>query len=236
MGKNVSVKKEYKTLPDHVAFIMDGNGRWAKKHGLPRKAGHEEGVRALKKVVKCLSDYGIKAATFFAFSTENWSRPKDEVDALFSLVEKFSESAGRFCMKNNLKIRFLGFEDGLSESLVQKIRTVEAETAGNSGMIFAIALNYGATEEIVRAAKGAALSGNITKDSFEKHLLTKDLPPLDLLVRTGGEKRLSNFLLYQAAYAELEFVDTLWPDMTKGKIDKILADFEKRNRRFGNVE
>ena len=104
MGKNVSVKKEYKTLPDHVAFIMDGNGRWAKKHGLPRKAGHEEGVRALKKVVKCLSDYGIKAATFFAFSTENWSRPKDEVDALFSLVEKFSESAGRFCMKNNLKI------------------------------------------------------------------------------------------------------------------------------------
>ena len=139
-------------------------------------------------------------------------------------------------MKNNLKIRFLGFEDGLSESLVQKIRTVEAETAGNSGMIFAIALNYGATEEIVRAAKGAALSGNITKDSFEKHLFTKDLPPLDLLVRTGGEKRLSNFLLYQAAYAELEFVDVLWPDMTKGKIDKILADFEKRNRRFGNVE
>lgn len=236
MGKNVFVKKEYKILPEHVAFIMDGNGRWAQKHGLPRKAGHEEGVRALKKVAKCLSDYHVKSATFFAFSTENWARPKDEIDALFSLVEKFSESAGDFCMKNNLKILFLGFKDGLKESLLQKIRAIEEKTSSNTGMIFAIALNYGATEEIVRAAKSAALEGEVTKDSFERSLLTANLPPLDLLVRTGGEKRLSNFLLYQAAYAELEFTDTLWPDMTKGKIDKILADFQTRNRRFGKVE
>lgn len=230
------MNKDFKTLPEHIAFIMDGNGRWAKKHGLPRKVGHEEGVRALKRVVKCLSDYGIKAATFFAFSTENWSRPAEEVEALFQLIAKFADTAEAFCKKNNLKVKVIGSRERLSEELLARLDGIVEKTARNTGTVFVIAFNYGSADEIVSAAKTAALSGEINRQTFESALYTADLPPLDLLVRTGGEKRLSNFLLYQASYAELEFTDTLWPDMGKGKIDKILSEYSKRERRFGKVE
>lgn len=221
--------------PKHIGFIMDGNGRWATKRGLTRTLGHRAGVNALKRVVTACAELGVPAVTVFAFSTENWNRPKEEVDALFGLIEEFNESAFKLCDKLNIRLKYMGDLSVLDKKWVAAASDAERKTANNSGTVLNVAVNYGARADIVRAAKAAAKDGNLTEEGVLKNLSTGDLPPLDLVIRTGGEKRLSNFLLYEAAYAELIFSDVLWPDMNKNKLQKMLSEYAARNRRFGGL-
>lgn len=231
-------------LPVHVAFIMDGNGRWAQKRGLPRTAGHKEGAKNLKNVVSELSDRGVKFATFYAFSTENWKRPKDEVDALMSLFNDYLDEVQKNVSQKQGRITFIGDRSRLSPDLREKMSKCEMLTAANPGICVCLAINYGARDEIVHMAKTVAeLSKcqNFSPDSVDEKtvadlLYTNNFPDVDLLVRTGGEKRLSNFLLWQSAYAELYFTDTLWPDFGKNDIAKALEDYSLRNRRFGGLK
>lgn len=231
-------------LPRHIAFIMDGNGRWAKKRGLPRTAGHHEGGKALLKVLNKCNELGIEAITVFAFSTENWSRPKEEVEYLMKLPNQYIKTYLPKIKEANIKMNFIGFLDVLPEEMKENIRLAMQETKDNTGMIFTIALNYGAQDEILYAVKQIAREyheGNITleditKEYFEKKLFTSDLPPIDLMVRTSGELRISNFLLWQIAYSELYFVPKLWPDFNEKELRKALIAYQKRKRRFGGIE
>ncbi|WP_379548993.1 polyprenyl diphosphate synthase [Qipengyuania sp. DSG2-2] len=211
---------------------MDGNGRWAKRKGLPRAVGHQRGVEAVRKLVRSVGDMGIDCLTLYAFSSENWKRPEEEVDDLMNLMRKFIKSDLPEFVANNVRLKIIGDWQGLAPDIVAMLEDALEQTAGGTHTL-AVALNYGAQQEIASAAAKAAASGEVTEESIAAHLYTADLPPLDLLIRTSGEVRLSNFLLWQAAYAEMAFVDTLWPDFAPEHLQQALDDFAQRERRYG---
>ena len=217
----------------HVAIIMDGNGRWAKKRHLPRAIGHQRGVEAVRRLVRAAQGMGLEALTLYAFSTENWSRPEEEISDLMGLMKRFILSDLDEFVANNVRLRITGNYKALSPDVVELIEKALARTADNDGVTMAVALNYGAQDEIARAATRAAEKGAITPETLEAELDTAGMPPLDLLIRTSGEVRLSNFLLWQAAYAELYFTDVLWPDFTPEHLVEALEEFKRRDRRYG---
>ncbi|WP_288418300.1 polyprenyl diphosphate synthase [uncultured Novosphingobium sp.] len=217
----------------HVAIIMDGNGRWAKKRFLPRAMGHQRGVEAVRRVVKGAREFGLEALTIYAFSTENWRRPEDEVSDLMTLMKRFILSDLDEIAQANVKLKIIGDYKAFKPDVVELIEGALSRTAGNTGTTLAVALNYGSHDEIARAATAAAAKGPITPATIAAELDTADLPPLDLLIRTSGEERLSNFLLWQVAYAEFYFTDVLWPDFTAEHLRAAIDTFEKRERRYG---
>jgi undecaprenyl diphosphate synthase len=216
----------------HVAIIMDGNGRWAKRRHLPRVVGHQRGVEAVRTLVRSLKDTPIECLTLYAFSSENWKRPEDEVDDLMNMMRKFIKSDLPEFIANDVKLHILGDWRGLAPDIVALLEDALAQTA-NGSRTLAVALNYGAQQEIARAAARAAQDGAITAETIERHLDTAALPPLDLLIRTSGEVRLSNFLLWQCAYAEMIFTEVLWPDFTPKHLADALEEFARRERRYG---
>ena len=229
--------------PQHVAIIMDGNGRWAKARGMPRAAGHERGVEALRRTVEAAPKLGIQYLTVFSFSTENWRRPAAEVSALFGLLKAYVQRDLSRLTKQGVRIRILGRREGLPADIAELVSKAERETEHNSDFCLNIAFNYGGREEIIRAAHkliGAIQRGEIAADAvdeslFGNYLDTAGIPDPDLLIRTSGEYRLSNFLLWQAAYAELVFTDTLWPDFDRASLEQAIAEYQSRERRFGAV-
>lgn len=216
----------------HVAIIMDGNGRWAKRRHLPRVVGHQRGVEAVRKLVRSLRDSDLECLTLYAFSSENWRRPEDEVDDLMNLMRKFIKSDLEEFVENDVRLRIIGDYQALAPDIVKLLEDALDRTAHGTRAV-AVALNYGSQQEIVRAARLAAEKGEISTETLEQHLFTRDLPPLDLLIRTSGEVRLSNFLLWQAAYAEMLFLDVLWPDFTPEHLAEALDNFASRERRYG---
>lgn len=230
-------------LPRHVAIIMDGNGRWAAQRHLPRAAGHRAGVEAVRSVTRAARALGLEALTLYAFSSENWRRPEEEVGALMKLLKFFIRNDLAELVRENVRLRVLGDYRRFPADVVELVDDALARTAANTGPILAIALNYGAQAELVtaarrlaeRAAHGGLAPETIDSAAIEAELETRDLPPLDLLIRTSGEQRLSNFLLWQAAYAELLFVDTLWPDFDAAALAAALDSFGKRQRRYGGL-
>lgn len=230
-------------VPQHVAIIMDGNGRWAKKRGLPRNMGHKQGSAAVRKVCEAAWDLGIKYLTIYAFSTENWARPKDEVDALMKLLREYMKTSIKESSENNMRVRVIGDISALSEDLQESIRELMRVSANNTGLCFQIALNYGGRDELIRsvksAVKGLTEAGKtveeLTEADINANLDTKGIPDPDLLIRTSGEQRLSNFLLWQLAYAEFYFTDTLWPDFGKKELAKAIEHYGNRERRFGGL-
>ena len=229
--------------PQHVAIIMDGNGRWAKARGLPRVAGHRRGADAVRRVVRGAGELGIPVLTLFAFSTENWARPADEVADLMGLLRHYLRNELEELRKNGARLRVIGNRDGLAADIVRDIADAEKTTSSNARIDVNICINYGARDEILRATRRMAqkvAGGEITVDgidqnSFERELLTAGLPDPDLLIRTSGEQRISNFLLWQCAYSELVFVDTLWPDFGKEHLERAIVEFRRRERRYGGV-
>ena len=230
-------------IPKHLAIIMDGNGRWAKKRGLPRVAGHRAGMDAINRCLEGLKGIDVKFLTLYAFSTENWRRPKAEVDYLMNLPGQFIAKELDTMLANNIRLKVIGDMDGLPDHTRASVtRGIEA-TADNSGLTLSFALNYGAREEILKAVRqlgqmcqrGLLNPADITGDEFEKCLFTADMPSPDLIIRTSGEIRISNFLLWQMAYSELYFTDTLWPDFTELQLYGAIADFQQRQRRFGGI-
>jgi undecaprenyl diphosphate synthase len=217
----------------HVAIIMDGNGRWAKKRHLPRAVGHQRGVEAVRTLVRAARDMGLDALTLYAFSTENWRRPEDEIAALMGLLKRYIIADIDEFVENNIRLKVIGDYSALPADVVALIDGALARTADNTGTWLVIALNYGAQDEIARAATRAAAKGPITPAAIEAELDTAELPPLDLLIRTSGEVRLSNFLLWQAAYAEMWFTEVLWPDFKPEHLQEALDAFAKRERRYG---
>ena len=217
----------------HVAIIMDGNGRWAKKRHLPRVLGHQRGVEAVRRAVKSARKLGLEALTLYAFSTENWRRPEDEVSALMGLLKRFILSDLDEFAENGIRLKIIGDYHAFAPDIIALIDGALARTADNTAMTLAVALNYGSQDEIARAATKAAAKGPITPETIGAELDTADLPPLDLLIRTSGEVRLSNFLLWQAAYAEMLFTDVLWPDFSEEHLAEALAEYASRDRRFG---
>ncbi len=231
-------------LPQHVAIIMDGNGRWAKKRGLPRTAGHVTGAKVFRTIVKHCEARGIGYVTVYAFSTENWRRPPEEVQAIMNLLRDYLRESLRDFKKENIRVRFLGDRAPLAEDIRALIEEAEESTAQKDGMCLNIALNYGgrheltaAVREVARKVQSGALSPEeITEETIEAHLYTAGQPDPDLIVRPSGEHRLSNYLIWQAAYAEYVFMDDiLWPDFTPADMDAALAEYARRNRRFGGV-
>jgi undecaprenyl diphosphate synthase len=230
-------------LPRHVAIIMDGNGRWANRRKLPRFAGHTAGVETVKGVVRACVEKKIAVLTLFAFSSENWRRPRDEVGMLMNLFMSALDQQVRKLHENNIRLRIAGDRAGFSTSLRQRIRDAEALTRDNTGLTLVIAANYGGRWDIVQAARtlasavvsGKITSGEISEEMLQAHLSLSDLPEPDLFIRTGGEKRISNFLLWDLAYTELYFTETLWPDFDREAFDEALASFARRQRRFGRT-
>ncbi|MCR5798066.1 MAG: isoprenyl transferase [Eubacterium sp.] len=230
------------SIPKHVAIILDGNGRWAKKRLLPRKAGHVAGAKTVEQICEDAWNLGIKYLTVYAFSTENWSRPQDEVDALMKLLGKYLVDCIERSMKNDMRVKVIGDKTGLDPELVKKINELEKITDNNQGLNFIIALNYGSRDEIVRATnricadyKDGKIS-EVTADMLSDYLDTKGIPDPDLLIRTSGEERLSNFLLWQLAYTEFYFTDVLWPDFNKKELEKAIDYYNGKDRRFGGVK
>jgi len=227
------------SLPRHVAIIMDGNGRWAKQRGLPRIEGHRAGAKNVRKVARAFADHGVKYLTLFAFSTENWDRPKEEVTGLLHLLsQSIDEEIQRF-HQANIKLVHIGKPDRLSLELKRKVKSATELTKDNTRMTLCLAFDYGSRSEIVDAVRGIK-EGNISPEGisetiFSSYLDTADIPDPDLLIRTGGEFRLSNFLLWQVAYSELYFTPVSWPDFNEKEIEKALLDYEQRQRRFGNL-
>lgn len=220
----------------HVAIIMDGNGRWAQKRLLPRKMGHKEGVKTLLDIAEYAFSKGIDTLTVYAFSTENKRRPEDEVSALIDLIRKNFATTFKRITQKGIRLRVIGDKSYFPDDVIEILDKAENDSKVGKNGTFNVALNYGGRDEIVRAATRLANSGReITEQSFSDALYTADQPDPDILIRTGGEKRLSNFLLYQCAYTELFFVDTLWPDFSTKELDEILQEFSKRNRRYGKV-
>ena len=226
---------------EHIAFIMDGNRRWAKKHGVPAIVGHEKGAETLTEIVKSAKELGIKYVTVYAFSTENWKREKSEVDGLMNLLRKYLDKSFKELEENNARIMFIGERDMLAPDIVEKMNQIENRTAQNPDITLCVALSYGGRHEIIAAVKKIAkLVENselnikaIDEKKFSDMLYTKDLPDPDLLIRTSGEKRISNFLLWQLSYSEFYFSDTLWPDFSKQELIKIIDDYKNRERRYG---
>lgn len=229
-------------VPAHVAIIMDGNGRWAKKRGLPRKFGHREGAKVFRKITRHAKKIGVNYLTLYAFSTENWKRPKDEVDAIMELFDKYLDEVRDF-IEENIRVCFIGDRTRLSESLQKKMKSVEEDSKEFDSMTLILAINYGGQDEITRAVKriaekiksGEIMPDEITAELLEKNLDTKGFPPVDLLIRPSGEQRLSNFLIWQSAYAEYVFSDILWPDYKPKDLEDAIYEYMKRNRRFGGV-
>ena len=225
--------------PCHVAIIMDGNGRWAKQRGLHRFLGHKAGVDNIRRVVKLLADYGIKYFTLYIFSTENWGRPNNEVSGLFNLLAQKIERETEYFHKANIRIKHLGRLDRLPPGLRQKVESAVKLTMNNTGMTLCIALDYGGRSEIVEAIHRLIADNispaNIDEALFNRYLYSEGIPDPDLIIRTGGEMRLSNFLLWQAAYSELYFTPVLWPDFGKKEIEEALLDYKRRQRRFGGL-
>ncbi|MDD3629479.1 MAG: isoprenyl transferase [Bacteroidales bacterium] len=236
-------EKLYDNLPTHIAIIMDGNGRWASKKGLPRVKGHEVGIDAAKKTINRAGELGIKYLTLFAFSIENWGRPQDEVSYLFTLFDKAISMYSDDLIKKGVKVKFMGAISLLPENVQQGIAALESETANNDRLTLVIAISYGSRQEIVDATKNIALKvangqmsiDDINLDTFRQHLYLPDLPDPDLIIRTSGEKRFSNFLLFQSAYSELYFTSVLWPDFDENEFDNALTDFSNRKRKFGKL-
>ena len=223
-------------LPKHIAIIMDGNGRWAKERDLKRTAGHEEGARVVRNITIHCAKIGIKYLTLYAFSTENWTRPKLEVEFLMKLLEKYLKNELNTFLQNNIRFKAIGDLDKFSKSLQNIIKEIEEKTAKNSALTQVLALNYGSKDEIIRAIKKLNEKNlEVNEQNFEACLDTYFMPNVDLLIRTSGEVRLSNYLLWQNAYAEMFFTPTLWPDFKADELDDILSDFIKRERRFGGV-
>ena len=214
---------------------MDGNGRWAKKRLLPRFAGHKAGVETVRKISRAAREMGLEALTLYAFSSENWKRPAEEVGDLMGLLKHFIQADIDEFDANNVRLKIIGNYKALSPDIVTLLDDAIARTAGNTGSTLAVALNYGSQDELVRAANAAASQGEITAEAIEANLYTTDMPPLDLIIRTSGEQRLSNFLLWQVAYAELYFTDILWPDFSPKHLTEALEAFEGRNRRYGGL-
>ena len=217
----------------HIAFIMDGNGRWAKERNMPREYGHKHGAQVFRDITEYCHKIGIKYITVYAFSTENWKRPKREVDAIMKLLDEYLDKQ----RPENASIRFIGDISMLDEKLITKIQKMESETAGHESVLN-VAMNYGARAEIVNAFNQLISQGKteVTADDINSALYTGNCPDPDLIVRTGGDLRISNFLLWQAAYSELYFTDTLWPDMGENEVDKAIEDFYSRKRRFGGLD
>lgn len=234
---------DYNRLPAHIGVIMDGNGRWAKQRGLPRSAGHSAGAEALKKIVTECNNMGIKYITVYAFSTENWKRPKEEVDFLMNLLMDYLKNAKTTLAGENVVIKAIGSRKELSQELQDEIKKTEEFTKNNDGIVMNIALNYGSREEIVQSVKKVCknvLDGNYEIDAIDsqkisENLYTSNQPDPDLIIRTSGEERISNFLLWQLAYSELWFTDKLWPDFSVGDLHQAILDYQNRNRRYGGV-
>ena len=229
-------------LPAHIGFIMDGNGRWAKKRGLERKFGHKEGARTFRKIVSYCKELGIKYITFYAFSTENWKRPKDEVESIMALFDQYLDEV-REHTKENIRVMFIGDKSAFDENFRNKMIALEEDSKDFDAMTLILAINYGGRDDIIYAAKqvaelvksGSISSSQIDESLFSDLLYTKGVPDVDYIIRPSGELRLSNFLIWQAAYAEYYFTDVLWPDFTKKDLDKALDEFKSRKRRFGGV-
>jgi len=223
--------------PKHIGFILDGNRRWAKKHGIPVYEGHLAGYNALQEVVKECFDQGVEFVSAYAFSTENWKRSKDEVGKLMGLVLKSLMSDLPIFQKNNIRLRILGSCDNLDPKIIKAIDDAEAQTANNTRGVLAICFNYGGQSEVVDAVKKIIQSGviadDVTSELIEANLYAPEVPPIDIVVRTSGEQRLSNFMLWRTAYSEIMFIDKLWPDMTKDDVTNIITEYSKRTRRFG---
>ncbi len=232
-----------KILPRHIAIIMDGNGRWARKRGKNRVFGHKEGVKTVRRIVESSVELQIKYLSLYTFSTENWNRPKEEVDALMNLLVEALNDQIDDLLKQNIRLIAIGNLKRLPEHTYNMIQEVMNKTASNNGLTLSIALNYGGRDEIVQMVKEISkkvknniiFSENIDENKINLHLYSHDLPDVDLMIRTGGEKRISNFLLWKIAYAELYFTDILWPDFSKQNFYEALADYQKRERRFGKT-
>ncbi len=230
-------------IPTHVAIIMDGNGRWAKARHMPRIFGHNAGVEALRNIVNCATNYGIEILTIYAFSTENWRRPQEEIDGLFALLKQFVRNDLATLHKNGVRIRIQGRREGLSNEILSLVDEAEEKTINNNKLTLVICFNYGGQAEILDATKAIAtkvLSGEIKLDeidieTFEKHLNSADWSHPDLIIRTAGEQRLSNFLMWQSAYSELVFTQVLWPDFETKDFEMAINEFKKRKRRFGGI-
>jgi len=231
-------KNESLIIPKHIGIIMDGNGRWAKKRALPRTAGHIQGAKTFKKCVGYCRDMGVECVTFYAFSTENWKRPKAEVDAIMKLFSQYLDDAMKMT-EEDAKFVFLGDSAPLSDELKKKIKIVTDASAENKGIVCCIAINYGGRDDIVHAVKSVVSEGlspeEITEEVISNRLYTHGLPEVDLVIRPSGEQRLSNFLIWQAAYAEYVFMDVLWPDFEQEHLISAIEEFSKRNRRFGGL-
>lgn len=231
-------------MPQHVAIILDGNGRWAKAKGMPRNYGHAQGSKNVERICEEAWRMGIKYLTVYAFSTENWNRPKEEVDALMKLLRNYMKTCLKTVAKNDMKIRVIGDKSRLDEDIRTRIAELEEATQNNQGLNFQIAINYGSRDEITRAVKALAkdcVEGKVDPDAIEEALIdsyldTHDLPDPDLLIRTSGEQRLSNYLLWQLAYTEFYFTDVPWPDFSKEELLKAVEQFNRRDRRYGGVK
>ena len=231
-------------LPKHIAFIMDGNGRWAKMRGLERSEGHKEGAKTFRKITEYCADLGIEYLTFYAFSTENWSRPADEVKALMKILRDYLKESVKKASENNMRVRVIGDRERLDEDIRASIEHLEEASAGNTGLNFQIALNYGGRDEMLRAIRRIAAEcrdgqlsvEDIDEKLFASYLDTSDIPEPDFMIRTSGEQRLSNFLLWQTAYSEFYFPEVLWPDFDKKELKKAIEEYTKRDRRFGGIK
>ncbi len=235
-------KNQERIIPAHIGIIMDGNGRWAKKRGLPRTAGHMRGAEVFQKIVRYCEKIGLKALTVYAFSTENWSRPKDEVDSIMALLKKYLDDAFGF-KDENIKIVFIGNRSRLDETIVALMQEIEDVSKDHTGLILNVAINYGGREEILNAGRkiaelaqrGEVLPDEIDEAYFESLLYTYGSPPLDMVLRPSGEQRISNFMLWQCAYSEFIYMNTLWPDFTADDLDQAIDEFNSRSRRFGGI-
>ena len=231
-------------IPNHVAIILDGNGRWAKKRMMPRQYGHAKGAQVVEQICEDAWNMGIQYLTVYAFSTENWNRPDSEVKILMDIFSKYMVDKLQKVGQKNMKIRFIGERSRLDKAMIEKIENLEESTKDNTGLHFQVALNYGSRDEMLRAIRNVAKEAKegdldpeqITEELFASQLDTRGIPDPDLLIRTSGEERLSNFLLWQLAYTEFYFTDVLWPDFNKKELEKAIAYYNKRDRRFGGVK
>ncbi len=241
--KELLVKLDMSRLPVHIGIIMDGNGRWAKKRGLPRSAGHRMGARVLEQITRDAGNLGIRYLTVYAFSTENWSRPANEVEELMKLLGEYLDDYKRLVGDEDIRIKIIGSPDGLSDDILRKIKVVEDATKNNSAITLNIALNYGGRDEIVHSVKKIAKDvkqGRISPEDIDEAILSSNMytnymPDPDFIIRPSGEKRLSNFLLWQSAYSEFWFSDINWPDFTRDDLIRAIVDYQNRSRRFGGV-
>jgi len=235
--KYLGIELDETKLPQHVGIIMDGNGRWAKKRGLPRVFGHRAGVNTVRKIVETAAKIGIKCLSLYAFSTENWRRPKNEIEFLFNLLRQYIKKEEKNLIKNNIKVVISGDVSKIDKKTAETLRKLVEKLKNNTGLIVNLCINYGGRQEIVSAVNKIISLGvkSVDEKKFEEFLYTKDLTELDLLIRTSGELRISNFMLWQVAYAELYFTKTLWPDFTPKEFVLAIKDYQSRERRFGAI-